>query len=67
MAVEQDILCPAAAGRAVIKSSDGRHGAVVLYVFNWAAENPDKVACVYVDNPVLDLQSWPRRIRCRAA
>jgi lysophospholipase L1-like esterase/dienelactone hydrolase len=30
-----------------------------VYVFNWAAENPDKVACVYVDNPVLDLKSWP--------
>ena len=30
-----------------------------IYVFNWAAENPDKVAAVYVDNPVLDLKSWP--------
>jgi len=30
-----------------------------VYVFNWAAENPAKVACVYVDNPVLDLKSWP--------
>lgn len=30
-----------------------------VYVFNWAAENPDKVAAVYVDNPVLDLKSWP--------
>jgi pimeloyl-ACP methyl ester carboxylesterase len=30
-----------------------------VYVFNWAAVNPDKVACVYVDNPVLDLKSWP--------
>jgi hypothetical protein len=28
-----------------------------VYVFNWAAENPDKVAAVYVDNPVLDLKS----------
>jgi lysophospholipase L1-like esterase/dienelactone hydrolase len=25
-----------------------------MYVFNWAAENPDKVAGVYVDNPLLD-------------
>ncbi|WP_207514558.1 alpha/beta hydrolase family protein [Longitalea luteola] len=30
-----------------------------IYVYNWAAENPDKVACVYVDAPVLDLKSWP--------
>jgi dipeptidyl aminopeptidase/acylaminoacyl peptidase len=30
-----------------------------VYVFNWAAVNPTKVACVYVDNPVLDLKSWP--------
>jgi lysophospholipase L1-like esterase len=30
-----------------------------IYAFNWAAVNPDKVACVYVDNPVLDLKSWP--------
>ena len=30
-----------------------------VYVFNWAAENPDKVSCAYVDNPVLDLRSWP--------
>jgi lysophospholipase L1-like esterase len=30
-----------------------------VYVFNWAAVNPAKVACVYVDNPVLDLKSWP--------
>lgn len=30
-----------------------------VYVYNWAAENPDKVLCVYADNPVLDLKSWP--------
>ena len=30
-----------------------------IYVYAWAVENPDKVACVYVDNPVLDLMSWP--------
>jgi len=30
-----------------------------VYAMNWAAENPDKVACVYLDNPVLDLKSWP--------
>lgn len=30
-----------------------------VYVYNWAAVNPDKVAAVYVDNPVMDLCSWP--------
>jgi lysophospholipase L1-like esterase/pimeloyl-ACP methyl ester carboxylesterase len=30
-----------------------------VYVYNWAAANPTKVACVYADNPVLDLKSWP--------
>jgi lysophospholipase L1-like esterase len=30
-----------------------------VYVYNWAAQNPKKVACVYADNPVLDLKSWP--------
>jgi len=30
-----------------------------VYVYNWAAVNPEKVAAVYVDNPVLDLLSWP--------
>jgi lysophospholipase L1-like esterase len=30
-----------------------------LIIYNWAAENPDKVACIYADNPVLDIKSWP--------
>lgn len=30
-----------------------------VYVLNWAAVNPGKVECVYLDNPVLDLKSWP--------
>lgn len=30
-----------------------------VYIYNWAATNPNKVACVYADNPVLDLKSWP--------
>jgi pimeloyl-ACP methyl ester carboxylesterase len=30
-----------------------------LIVFNWAALNPDKVACIYVDAPVCDIKSWP--------
>lgn len=30
-----------------------------LIVYNWAAENPDKVACIYADAPVCDIRSWP--------
>ncbi len=31
------------------------------FVLNWAARNPEKVACIYVDAPVCDLLSWPGR------
>lgn len=30
-----------------------------LYIYNWACANPDKVGCVYADNPVCDFKSWP--------
>lgn len=30
-----------------------------LIVYNWAAQNPDKVACIYADAPVMDFKSWP--------
>ena len=30
-----------------------------VYVYNWALQNPEKVAAVYADAPVLDLKSWP--------
>lgn len=30
-----------------------------LFAFNWAAANPSKVACLYVDAPVCDFKSWP--------
>ena len=30
-----------------------------LYVYNWGAANPDKVACIIGDNPVCDFKSWP--------
>jgi len=30
-----------------------------LYVYNWAAANPDKVGCIYGDAPVCDFKSWP--------
>lgn len=30
-----------------------------LIVYNWAAANARRVACVYADAPVLDVRSWP--------
>ena len=30
-----------------------------LYCYNWAASNPQSVACIYGDAPVCDLKSWP--------
>lgn len=30
-----------------------------LIVYNWSAKNPEKVACIYADAPVMDLKSWP--------
>lgn len=30
-----------------------------LFAFNWAARNPQKVACIYADAPVCDFKSWP--------
>lgn len=30
-----------------------------MYCYNWAAANPDKVACIYADAPVCDFKSWP--------
>jgi len=30
-----------------------------LIIFNWAAANPTKVACIYADAPVCDFVSWP--------
>ena len=30
-----------------------------LIVYNWAARNPEKVACIYADAPVMDIKSWP--------
>lgn len=32
-----------------------------LYAFHWAAQNPEKVACLYVDAPVCNVFSWPKR------
>lgn len=33
------------------------------YTLNWAAANPEKVACLYIDAPVCDITSWPGRAR----
>ena len=33
------------------------------FALNWAAAHPDKVACVYIDAPVCDINSWPGRDR----
>lgn len=30
-----------------------------LIVYNWAARNTSKVACIYADAPVMDITSWP--------
>lgn len=30
-----------------------------LIVYNWAAQNTEKVACIYADAPVMDIKSWP--------
>ena len=30
-----------------------------LYAYNWAAQNPDKVVCIYGDAPECDIKSWP--------
>ena len=30
-----------------------------LIVFRWAAANPEKICCIYVDAPVCDFKSWP--------
>jgi len=30
-----------------------------LIIFNWAAQNPEKVHCIYADAPVCDFKSWP--------
>ena len=30
-----------------------------LFVYNWAAKNPEKVSCIYCESPVCDMKSWP--------
>ena len=33
------------------------------FAINWAAANPNKVACLYLDAPVCDITSWPGKSR----
>ena len=33
-----------------------------VYVYNWAAANPKRVACVYVDNPLLNITDWAVKV-----
>lgn len=30
-----------------------------LFVYNWAKQNPEKIACIYADAVVCDFKSWP--------
>lgn len=30
-----------------------------LFALSWAAQNPDKTSCIYLDAPVCDFKSWP--------
>ncbi len=32
-----------------------------MFAVNWAAANPEKVSCLYLDAPVCDVESWPSR------
>jgi lysophospholipase L1-like esterase/dienelactone hydrolase len=50
------LLRKAGLGKKAVLEGMSRGG---VYAFNWAAANPAKVAAVYVDNPVLDLKTWP--------
>lgn len=34
-----------------------------LFAVNWAARNPQRIACLYLDAPVCDVTSWPGRAR----
>ncbi|EOR93541.1 hypothetical protein ADIARSV_3254 [Arcticibacter svalbardensis MN12-7] len=30
-----------------------------IYIYAWASLNPKKVSCIYADNAVMDVKSWP--------
>ncbi|MGC4034910.1 MAG: alpha/beta fold hydrolase [Chitinophagaceae bacterium] len=43
-------------GRKTVLEGFSRGG---LFAFNWAANHPKRVSCIYVDAPVCDFKSWP--------
>jgi lysophospholipase L1-like esterase len=49
------LLQKAGLGKKAVMEGMSRGG---VYVFNWAAVNPKKVACVYADNPLLNIPAW---------
>ncbi|MDB5117235.1 MAG: hypothetical protein JWQ79_2727 [Mucilaginibacter sp.] len=49
------LVTKAGLGKKAVMEGMSRGG---VYVFNWAAVNPNKVAAVYVDNPLLNMPSW---------
>jgi lysophospholipase L1-like esterase len=50
-----NLLYTAGLGKKAVMEGMSRGG---VYVFDWAAINTNKVACVYVDNPLLNIPSW---------
>jgi lysophospholipase L1-like esterase/pimeloyl-ACP methyl ester carboxylesterase len=50
-----NLVYKAGLGKKAVMEGMSRGG---VYVFNWAAVNSNKVACVYVDNPLLNIPSW---------
>lgn len=54
-----NLIHKAGLGKKAVMEGMSRGG---VYVFNWAAVNSNKVACVYVDNPLLNIPSWAEGI-----
>ena len=71
IAVGNTFGCPAALKHfdafyeALVKGGLGKKGALIgisrggLYAYNWAAQHPDSVSCIYGEAPVCDFKSWP--------
>jgi lysophospholipase L1-like esterase/dienelactone hydrolase len=53
------LLHKAGLGKKAVMEGMSRGG---VYVFNWAASNKNKVACVYADNPLLNMPSWAESV-----
>jgi lysophospholipase L1-like esterase len=50
------MLTKAGLGKKAVLEGMSRGG---IYMYNWPAVNPNKVACTYADNALLDLKYWP--------